>query len=180
MNTQPELKHYRLFFLDESGFRLGSCARYGWSEKGTKAFGHEVHDSWETMTMIGAMTPDEICSFMTIDSGTTTEMFRSFVETYLLQYLRKGDCVLMDNLSTHKNSEITKKIEQTGAIVRYLPPYSPDLNPIEKLWAKLKESLRQLETLTRNAFDEAVAKAINNINVGDLRAWTRHCGYDIT
>jgi transposase len=168
-----------LFFLDESGFRLGSCGRYGWSEKGSKAFGYEIHGSWETMTMIGAMTPDEICSFMTIDLGMSREVFGAFVETYLLQHLRKGDCVLMDNLSVHKNNDITKKIELTGALVRYLPPYSPDLNPIKKLWAKLKESLRRLETTTRDAFDNAVTKALKNINVDDLRAWTIYCGYNI-
>lgn len=177
---QVELKNKRLFFLDESGFRLGSCSRYGWSQKGEKAYGSETCGSWQTITMLGAMNADNICSFMTIDSGTTLDVFNVFIDTQLIKHLKKGDCVIMDNIASHKNGTIIKKIEATGAEVKFLPPYSPDLNPIEKLWSKLKESLRRLNTITREMLEEAIAKALTYISTDDLQAWIKHCGYEIT
>lgn len=86
---QVELKDKRLFFLDESGFRLGSCSRYGWSQKGEKAYGSETCGSWKTITMLGAINADNICSFMTIDSGTTLDVFNVFIDTQINKTFKK-------------------------------------------------------------------------------------------
>ena len=125
------------------------------------------------------MNSEEVCSFMTIDSGTTTEVFSAFIEQQLIKHLKDGDCVIMDNISVHKNERIIQQIEKTGAVVKFLPPYSPDLNPIEKLWSKLKQNLRRMETSSRDIFDKSVVKALDFIKTADLNAWITNAGYQI-
>ncbi len=126
------------------------------------------------------MNSEEICSFMTIDSSTTTEVFTAFVEQQLIRHLREGDYVIMDNISVHKNSHVKGLIESTGAVVKFLPPYSPDLNPIEKLWSKLKQQLRRMDTLTRDVFDKSITAAIKLVEIDDLHAWILDSGYQIS
>ena len=110
---QPSLDVKNLIFIDESGYRLGSCKRYGWSEKGVRALGFtDDKGGWQTMTMIGAMSLRDICSFMTIDSGTSAPVFSAFVEHYLVPVLTPGDIVVMDNLSAHKNVTTIEKIKE--------------------------------------------------------------------
>lgn len=130
--------------------------------------------------MIGVMNSEEICSFITIDSSTTTAVFTAFIEQNLIRHLREGDCVIMDNISVHKNSYVKELIESTGATVKFLPPYSPDLNPIEKLWSKTKQQLRRMDTLTRDMFDKSVADAIKLVKIDDLRAWIKNAGYQVS
>jgi transposase len=129
--------------------------------------------------MIGAMSISGLRGFMTVDAATSGDVFVAYVEEELAPNLRPGDCVVMDNLAAHKNQRARRAIEERGASVLFLPPYSPDFNPIEKLWAKLKEFVRRCETLTRETFDDAVAGALKNISVADMRAWTAHCGYSL-
>lgn len=129
------------------------------------------------MTMLGALALDGFRGFMTIDAGTGNDVFRAFVEHELVPNLRPRDIVVMDNLSAHKDSIALQLIEQAGAEVLFLPPYSPEFNPIEKAWAKLKQLLRRASTLTRDAFDNAVARAIDTINFDDIIGWIRHAGY---
>jgi transposase len=92
--------------------------------------------------MRGVMNSEEVCNFMTIDSGTTLKVFFAFIEQQLIKYLKDGNCVIMDHISVHKNERIIQQIEMAGAVVKFLPPYSPDLNPIEKLWSKLKTKFK--------------------------------------
>ena len=178
--TQPHLEPSRLIFVDESGFRLGSSPRYGWAPKGQDAPGKHVHGKWSTMTMIGAIALDGFRGFTTIDAATSAEVFRIFVEEELCPSLRAGDVVVMDNLSAHKDVRAIKAIRDVGADVLFLPPYSPEFNPIEKTWGKLKDILRKLGTLTREAFERAVATAMDRITLEDIRAWTEHAGYRLT
>jgi len=175
--VQPELDLKRLRFLDESGFRLGSPPHYGWAPRGEKLPGKSNQGSWKTMTMIGAIGLDGFCGFMTVDAATDAEVFRAFVRYELKQHLRPGDIVVLDNLSAHKDTEVHRIIQESGAEVLFLPPYSPEYNPIEKAWAKIKEILRRLDTLTRDAFDKAVAKAMLAITPNDILAWAGHAGY---
>lgn len=127
--------------------------------------------------MIGAIGLKGFRGFMTVDSPTDAEVFRAFVRHELRHHLRPGDIVVMDNLSSHKDAEVMRIINKSGAEVLYLPPYSPEFNPIEKVWAKLKEILRRLDTLTRENFDNAVAKAMVCISEHDIQSWVRHAGY---
>lgn len=179
IRQQPELNASKLVFIDESGFRLGSPPNYGWAPVGEKSPGKSTQGQWRTMTMIGAIALNGWRGFLTIDAPTDGDVFRAFVEHQLVPNLSPGDCVVMDNLSAHKRPDIVEVIRAAGAEVLFLPPYSPEFNPIEKVWSKLKEFLRRLDTLTREAFDHAVALAMNEISTEDMNAWTTHSGYAI-
>ncbi|GAH33831.1 unnamed protein product [marine sediment metagenome] len=106
-------------------------------------------------------------------------MFCAFVSHQLVPNLREGDIVVMDNLSAHKNAACIEMIRAAGADVLFLPPYSPEYNPIERAWSKMKEMMRRMDTLTREAFDAAVATAMAAISLDDVRAWTEFAGYDL-
>jgi transposase len=127
--------------------------------------------------MIGAIALNGWRGFLTINAPTDREVFLAFVEQELAPNLRPGDVVVMDNLSAHKHPDVIAAIRAAGADVLFLPPYSPEYNPIEKAWAKLKDILRRLSTLTRDAFDQAVASAMEQISAADIRAWAQHAGY---
>jgi len=175
--SQKLLEAGRLVFVDESGFRLDSPPRYGWAPIGEKAPGKGTHGKWVNMTMLGAIALDGFRGFLTIDAGTTSQVFNAFIEYELAPNLRPGDVVVMDNLSAHKNHKAKELIEAAGAEILYLPPYSPEFNPIEKLWGKLKDIIRKLPSLTRELFDRAVALAMKQITFDNIREWTRFSGY---
>lgn len=179
VSAQPALDVERLIFLDESGFRLGSPPHYGWAPIGEKSPGKSVQGAWKTMTMIGALGLTGFKGFMTINDATSAEVFRAFIKHELRQHLRPGDLVVMDNLTAHKDATVLKMIRETGADVVYLPPYSPEYNPIEKAWAKMKELMRRFTTLTREAFDTAVAAAMDAVSFDDIRGWFSHAGYQV-
>ncbi len=138
-----------------------------------------VGGHWQTISMIGAIAMDGIRSMITINSGTTTDVFEAYVTQQLAPSLRPGDIVVMDNLNVHKNERCVQAIRDAGADVLYLPPYSPEFNPIEKTWAKMKDILRKLNTMTREAFDAAVVVAMDAISIADCRAWIAHAGYTV-
>ena len=127
--------------------------------------------------MIGAIALNGWRGFLTVNAPTDGDIFLAFVKHQLVPNLRPGDIVVMDNLSAHKRPDIVAEIRAAGAEVLFLPPYSPEYNPIEKAWAKLKEILRRLTTVSRDAFDAAVAVAMSHVSVDDIRAWTRFAGY---
>lgn len=179
LEEQPQLEAKKLIFVDESGYRLGASPRFGWAPCGVDAPGKHIHGAWKTVTMIGALALDGFRGFMTIDSGTSADVFLAFVEQQLGPNLKPGDIVVMDNLSAHKTAAVVAAIRAVGADVLFLPPYSPEYNPIERAWAKLKDFIRRLPTLTREAFDAAVARAMAAVCSDDIRGWTRHAGYDL-
>jgi transposase len=110
---------------------------------------------------------------MTIEEPTDTDIFLAYVEHLLYPVLKPGDVVVMDNLSAHKTPAVGKWIEKAGAEVLYLPPYSPDLNPIEKAWAKLKQLLRGAKARTRETLDQAITEALPSITPDNAKAWFR-------
>jgi transposase len=177
--SQAKLDVKRLIFVDESGYRLGSSPRFGWAPRGDDAPGKAVHGAWQTITMIGALALDGFRGFMTVDAGTGAEVFLAFVQEELVSNLRPGDLVVMDNLSAHKIADVRTAIQSAGADVLFLPPYSPEFNPIERAWAKLKDFVRRLSTLTRDEFDRALASAMRAISSDDIRGWTAFAGYDL-
>jgi putative transposase len=176
---QHQLDPTRLIFLDESGFRLGTPPNYGWAPIGEKAPGKATHGDWCTMTMIGALALDGWRGFVTIDAPTDGDVFLAYVQQQLVPNLRPGDIVVMDNLGVHKGPAALAAIRAAGAEALFLPPYSPEYNPIEKAWAKLKDLLRRLPTLSREAFDDAVAFAMTTISNADVRAWLTFAGYSL-
>jgi transposase len=159
--------------------RLGSTTRYGWAPRGVKALGKAIHGHWKTVTMLGAIGLDGFRGFLNIESGTSGDVFHAFVAHQLVPKLKPGDIVVMDNLAAHKDSKAIAEIKKVGANVLFLPPYSPELNPIEKLWSKLKDAVRRMKTETRELFDDAVATPMESITQSDIQGWFGHCGYTL-
>ena len=180
LKLQPSLDPARLVFVDESGYRLGSSPRHGWAPRGEDSPGHGVHGKWETVTMIAGIGLDGFRGLMTIDAGTSTDVFKAFVTHELVPNLRAGDIVVMDNLSAHKNAEVRRLIEDAKCSVLHTPPYSPEFNPIEEAWAKLKDLIRRAKTRTRDAFDYAVAHAVEQVRKADILGWFTYAGYRLT
>ena len=127
--------------------------------------------------MISSIRADGSTACMAIESATNTEIFRVYVEKFLVPILQPGDVVIMDNLSSHKNQQTLKLIEDRGAFVEFLPPYSPDLNPIEMMWSKVKNSLRSSEARNLKELDQAIAKALAQVTCRDALNWFAHSGY---
>lgn len=123
------------------------------------------------MTILGAMSLRGMIATMTIEEPTDTDIFLAYMEHLLYPVLKAGDVVVMDNLSAHKAPAVRAWIEKAGAELLYLPPYSPDLNPIEKAWAKLKQLLRSAQARTREALDQAITQALPCITPENAKAW---------
>jgi transposase len=134
---------------------------------------------WRTLTLLGAITLDGLLAVMTIESPTDGEVFLGYLEQVLCPRLQPGQIVVMDNLAAHKTPRVRERIEQTGAQVLYLPPYSPDFNPIEQCWAKIKECLRAAKARLLDVLEQAIAAAITTITPENSAAWFHHCGYRI-
>jgi transposase len=150
---------------------------WGRAPKGERIAEATPQGHWKVLTTLGAMSLRGIDAAMTIEAATDAEIFRAYVEQVLCPKLRHGDVVIMDNLSAHKVSGIRERIESGGAQLIYLPPYSPDLNPIEKAWSKFKQFLRSAKARTAEALDQAITEALKTITADNAAAWFRHCGY---
>ena len=129
------------------------------------------------MTLIGAIALDGFRGTMTVNAGTSIEVMLAYVRQVLIPNLKQGDIVVMDNLAAHRSACVVAAIREAGADVLFTPPYHPEFNPIEKTWGKLKDMLRRWNTLTRQAFDDAVGSALKEITTGDIAGWFRHAGY---
>ena len=128
--------------------------------------------------MISSIRSDGSTACMTIEGATNSVIFKVYVKEFLLETLRKGDVVVMDNLSAHKDKETIALIESVGACVEFLPAYSPDLNPIELMWSKVKNTLRKLEARDPKELRIAIGKALNQVTSSDAINWFAHCGYN--
>lgn len=129
--------------------------------------------------MISSVRLDGSTACMAIDGATNTEVFRAYVHEVLLPTLKAGDIVVMDNLAPHKNEDTLALFGTAGVSVWFLPAYSPDLNPIEKMWSKVKHVLRSLEPRTHEELLEAIAAALSRVTASDARNWFASCGYSI-
>jgi transposase len=129
--------------------------------------------------MISSVRLDGTTACMTIAGATDKEVFRTYVEKVLCPTLRAGDIVVMDNLAAHKHPATLALIEEVGAEVRFLPAYSPDLNPIEKMWSKIKALLRKQEARTPEDLDDAIGFALEKVTHKDAQGWFASCGYSI-
>jgi transposase len=151
--------------------------RYGRAPKGERVIGAVPQNYGANVTMLAALGSRGIEAVMTIDGATDAEVFRVYVEQVLRPTLHPGDIVIMDNLRAHKVAGIRAAVEQAGARLLYLPPYSPDLAPIEPCWSKLKTALRTAKARPREALEQAITQALATITVSDARHWFHHCGY---
>jgi transposase len=152
--------------------------------RGRAQRGRRLHASapcgrWQSTTMLSSIRLDGTTACMTIAGATDTEVFRSYVERVLVPTLRRGDIVVMDNLGAHKSPATLALIEAVGAEARFLPAYSPDLNPIEKMWSKIKGLLRSAEARTPEELDQAIGSALTKVTPNDACGWFASCGYSI-
>jgi transposase len=150
--------------------------------RGRALRGRRVHASapcgrWRTTTMISSIRLDGTTACMTIESPTDTEVFRTYVGKVLCPTLRVGDIVIMDNLSPHKSGPTLELIKEAGAQAVFLPAYSPDFNPIEKMWSKVKHTLRSAEARTPEDLQSAIGQALAKVTAKDARNWFSSCGY---
>jgi len=178
--AQPSMDLGKLVFIDESGAKTNMTRLYGRAKSGQRALDDAPSGHWCTTTMISSVRLDGSTDCMVVDGATTKDIFKAYVEQILLPTLKAGDVVVMDNLSAHKNQETIDLIESVGAELWYLPPYSPDLNPIEKMWSKIKSILRTMKARTEKALINAIAKALEAVTASDAKGWFESCGYQYT
>jgi transposase len=173
----------RLIFLDESGVNLGMTRLYGRAEGGRRVEDSAPQNYGENISVLTAVSlgaPAEgVTATMTVNGSVDTDVFLVYLSEVLLPSLKKGDVLVMDNLSSHKVAGVRQMIEGRGAKLIYLPPYSPDLNPVEECWSKLKAFLRKAKARTREPLEEAIRQALKTITRTDIIGWMTHCGYAV-
>ena len=150
---------------------------YGRAPRGERVVDHVPAGKYHSTTMLGAVRLDGTVAAMVYEGGTDVAVMEAFAEAELRRILRPGDIVVMDNLSAHKDAEVIAAIESAGAIVCHLPPYSPDFNPIEQMWSKVKEILRSIKARTAEALLDAIGVASACGDRDDAEGWFAHCGY---
>jgi transposase len=150
---------------------------WGRALKGQRAHAHAPGGHWQTTTMMASIRLDGSTACMALEGTTDTESFRAYVQAVLVPRLRVGDIVVMDNLSPHKSDPTLALITQAGAQVLFLPAYSPDLNPIEMMWSKVKHWLRSVEARTQADLITAIGQALARVTPQDALNWFAHCGY---
>lgn len=167
----------RLVFLDESAVLTNMTPRYGRAPRGERVVDYVPHGSWERLTIAAAIRLVGVCAALVYEGGTSVEACEAFCQQSLGPGLRQGDIVVMDRLSSHTNPAVLEVLRKMGVEVRLLPAYSPDYNPIEKAWSKMKEAIRRLQPRTTTELTEAVGTALRTITTEDIQGWFEHCGY---
>ena len=157
------MDHTRLVFLDETGAKTNMTRLYARAKKGERALAYAPHGHWSTTTLVAALTVRGAVAPMVLDGPMDRVSFEAYVEQVLIPALAPGAIVVMDNLSAHKSPSVSEMLEAAGAQLWYLPPYSPDLNPIELMWSKVKAALRRAEARTQEALYEAIAHALESV-----------------
>ena len=172
----------RLVFVDESGLDTRLTRSHARAPRGQRAVGRVPGGHWRRLTILGAIARDGLVAVMTVAAATSTAVFLAFLEQVLIPALhaRPEVLVAMDNLAPHRAAVVRKVLGQAGLAQRYLPAYSPDMNPIEHAWSKLKGKLRDVAPRTIEALDAALPDALRAITPEDARGWLRHCGYRST
>ena len=147
--------------------------------RGERAHDAAPHGHWGVRTLIGSIRGDGQITCMTIDAPTDKDIFLAYVRNVLVPSLRRGDIVVLDNLRSHKVPEVVAAIRSAGARAEFLPPYSPDLNPIEKMWSKIKAVLRAIAARTSSTLHRTIRKALRLVTAQDAAPWFSSCGYTI-
>lgn len=175
--AQPELDPERLVFVDETGASTKMARLYGRASRGERCIGAVPHGHWKTTTFVGGLRLSGMTAPLVLDGAMNGPAFLAWVEQELAPTLSPGDIVVMDNLPAHKPAAVRAAIERCGAELRYLPPYSPDLNPIEMAYSKLKALLKKAAARTVAALWDAIAAAIPRITHQDCLGYFSAAGY---
>jgi transposase len=174
---QADLNPERLVFIDETGAATNMARRYGRCPRGQRLVAHVPWGHWKTITFVAALRADKITAPCVFDGPIDGESFLAYVEQSVVPTLQQGDIVVMDNLSSHKVAGVREAIEAAGAELRYLPAYSPDLNPIEQLFAKLKALLRKAAARTIDALIIEIADALTKVSPRECANYLASQGY---
>jgi transposase len=170
----------RLVFVDEAGVATDLTRSHARAPRGQRAHGTAPAGRWRRLTVLGALAADGVAAAMSIEAATDTAVFLAYLDRVLIPALRrtKPDAVVvMDNLSAHKAPAVRERLEAAGLDLLYLPRYSPDLSPIEPMWAKLKAALRAAAARTVAALETALGEALAGVTPEDARGFFRGCGY---
>lgn len=168
----------RFVFLDETGASTNMVRRYGWGMRGERLLDTAPHGHWRTTTFVAGLRSSGIIVPFVLDGPMTGCAFRAYVTQVLVPELRLGDVVVMDNLAAHKVAGVVEAIRAAGASPLYLPPYSPDLNPIELAFAKLKHLLRKAAARTRDALWDIIGTLLDAFTEAECQNDLAHCGYE--
>ena len=176
-----EIDAERIVFVDEMGSNTSLRPLYAWSPKGKRAFGSAPRNWGKNVTLLASITPEGLGPCLAVEGPTTREVFEAYLERVLAPTLRPGRVVVVDNLSAHKGGRkggrVREIVEGRGCELLYLPPYSPDFNPIEQAFSKIKGLLRRAEARTREALIEAMGLALSAVTARDAQGFFEHCGY---
>jgi transposase len=174
---QPTLAGRRLIFLDETGAATDMVRLRGWGPIGERVPGRAPGGHWKTTTFLAGLAAEGFVAPFVLDGPINQEIFTAYVREILVPALKPGDVVILDNLSSHKGLEARALIEAAGAELLFLPPYSPDFNPIELAFAKLKELLRKAAERTREALWNRIGALLDAFTPEECSAYIRHAGY---
>ena len=167
----------RFVFVDEMGANTSLSVLRAWSRRGERAHCSVPRNRGKNTTLLASISVEGMGPTLAVEGVTDGKVFEAYLEGVLAPSLRRGQIVVMDNLSVHKSERIKELIEERGCELLYLPPYSPDLNPIEEAFSKIKRILRKAEARSREALVEAMGKALDAITTHDARGFFEHCGY---
>ena len=167
----------RLVFVDEMGANVSLLPLYAWSRRGLRARAKAPRNWGKNFTLLSSMSMEGMGPSVAVEGATTRAVFEAYVEQALAPSLRRGQVVVMDNLSAHKGGRVRELVEGRGCELLYLPPYSPDLTPIEEAFSKVKGLMRRAEARTREALVEAMGKALGAVSASDARGFFEHGGY---
>ena len=168
-----------MIFIDETWAKTNMTRLRGRAPRGVRLIDKTPHGHWQTTTLIAALGINGIRCSTVVDGAVNGDVFEAFVRQVLLPELRPGDVVIMDNLSSHKRARIRELIEEKQAELRYLPPYSPDMNPIELVFSKVKQALRSLAARTRDALWNAMQTILDTVTASDAVNCYHHAGYTL-
>lgn len=174
----PGLDAASLVFVDESGFNVDMARAYARARGGARAVDHAPENTPAATSVVASVRLGAEVAWDSWGGGTTKGRFVGYVRDVLAPTLRPGDVVVLDNLSAHHAKEVAEVVGAAGASVLFLPPYSPDLNPIEKMWSKVKALVRGLRARDVGPLTRAVAFALSKVTPSDCVGWFRSCGYD--
>ncbi len=172
-----EIHAERLVFVDEMGTNISLAPLYAWSPKGERAFASVPRNWGKNITLLASMSLEGMGPSLAVEGSTTTAVFEAYLEHVLVPSLRPGQVVVMDNLTAHKGSRVREIIESRGCELICLPPYSPDFNPIEEAFAKIKALVRKAEARTHEVLIEAMGWALEALTASDARNFFEHRGY---
>jgi transposase len=168
-----------LKFVDESSVNLAMTRRYGRAPTGQRVMGSIPQNYGPNVTMLGALGVHGLHAVMTVDGATDADVFRTYIRQVLGPTLTPGAIVVMDNLRAHKARGVQPALARRGARWLYLPPYAPDLAPIEPCGSKVKTALRTAQARTRGALDTAIAAAMSTVSLAEAYGWFNYCGYPL-